>query len=147
MLAWLTFSFVLSCFALGVFAGTCYDLMRLPSEEPTGTYQTWLLGFSAYSNVKKLLDCSPPKKGQIGCINGIRFWSMVWVVISHVYGSVQSRANSLNKNYVDNEVLNVNRTLFNEFLSFNLALGSESFSMDFPALTPFTLSEGYCLAT
>ncbi len=44
-----------------------------------------ILGFSFYSNTKKLMDTSSAKTGQITCLNGIRFWSMTWVLTTHVY--------------------------------------------------------------
>ena len=31
------------------------------------------------------MDTSSAKTGQITCLNGIRFWSMTWVLTTHVY--------------------------------------------------------------
>ncbi|XP_013776461.1 O-acyltransferase like protein-like [Limulus polyphemus] len=43
-----------------------------------------LLCFSVYTNGAKLLDATPPK-GQLGCVHGIRFLSMSWVILGHTY--------------------------------------------------------------
>ena len=48
-----------------------------------------LLGFSAYKNTKVLFATSgqnsPGKSEILHCLNGIRFISMTWVVIGHVF--------------------------------------------------------------
>jgi len=41
-------------------------------------------GFSLYNNLQKLFD-SKPSSDNLGCINGIRFISMTWVVVGHVF--------------------------------------------------------------
>jgi len=57
------------------------------------TFAVWislLSGFSLYSNTKVLFSVSSHKqnsKDLLTSINGIRFLSMTWVVLGHVYGS------------------------------------------------------------
>ena len=41
-------------------------------------------GFSAYNNTRKLFDTKPSSEN-LGCINGIRFISMTWVVVGHTF--------------------------------------------------------------
>ena len=41
-----------------------------------------ILAFSFYSNARKVLNADQPK-GAINCINGIRFFSMTWVILGH----------------------------------------------------------------
>ena len=45
----------------------------------------WLRSFSLPSNLRQLLDTETGKSGQIDCLNGIRFMSMSWVLVSHVF--------------------------------------------------------------
>ncbi|XP_053380232.1 nose resistant to fluoxetine protein 6-like [Mercenaria mercenaria] len=44
-----------------------------------------LLSFSVYSNAPKILNTNQPK-GTLTSVNGIRFLSMTWVILGHVYG-------------------------------------------------------------
>lgn len=54
--------------------------------ENNGT-KKFLLGFSVYSNSMKLLNTNIPKGADhLGCIDGIRFLSMSWVVLCHCWG-------------------------------------------------------------
>ena len=46
----------------------------------------FLLCFSLYGNGKKLFS-TKKSAGTIGCINGIRFFSMAWVVLGHSFYS------------------------------------------------------------
>ena len=48
----------------------------------SGKVEKTILAFSLYSNGKRLLDTRQPP-GAITCINGIRFFSMSWVVLGH----------------------------------------------------------------
>jgi len=43
-----------------------------------------LQGFSAHHVIRKIFHVTENKDG-LGCINGIRFWSMVWVIVGHTY--------------------------------------------------------------
>jgi hypothetical protein len=44
-----------------------------------------LIGFSLYSNTRKLLNAKAPSKPSehLTCMNGIRFMSMSWVLLCH----------------------------------------------------------------
>ena len=44
-------------------------------------------GFSVYSVLKKIFHVGPNTDG-LASINGIRFWSMVWVIVGHTYLSL-----------------------------------------------------------
>ncbi|XP_005110924.2 nose resistant to fluoxetine protein 6 [Aplysia californica] len=46
--------------------------------------QQVLLSFSVYSNAQKVLS-TEEAPGTIGCIHGLRFFSMSWLVINHLY--------------------------------------------------------------
>ena len=62
--------------------------------------EKFLLGFSVYRNTKALFKISSKKNPEmLHCLNGIRFISMTWVVLAHVYG------NFANGNYPTNNNL------------------------------------------
>lgn len=49
-------------------------------------WQQFFLGFSLKTNIGKLFDASEPKSADvITCLNGMRFMSMTWVLLSHSY--------------------------------------------------------------
>jgi hypothetical protein len=51
--------------------------------------ETFMIGFSLYSNTAKLLNTDPPKGGQhLSCLEGIRFLSMTWVVLGHAFSAL-----------------------------------------------------------
>jgi hypothetical protein len=50
----------------------------------TGFGMRLLLCFSLYTNGRKLLSTTK-SEGNIDCINGIRFFSMAWVVLGHSF--------------------------------------------------------------
>ncbi|XP_069112030.1 nose resistant to fluoxetine protein 6-like isoform X2 [Argopecten irradians] len=50
----------------------------------TGLCSKLLLSFSVWSNGKKLLSAEQ-SGGSMGAINGIRFFSMTWVILGHTY--------------------------------------------------------------
>ena len=43
------------------------------------------LALSLYSNGARVLDVSMKREGNLGAIHGIRFISMTWVMLGHVY--------------------------------------------------------------
>ena len=52
-----------------------------------GLLQKFLLGFGVYGNTCKLVNTDTSNiKGHLGCIDGIRFLSMSWVVLCHCWG-------------------------------------------------------------
>ena len=77
---------VLVLFALVISLATCIDMAskyfcpNLLHDKILGIVQ----GFSAYNNIRKLFDATPSSEN-LGCINGIRFISMTWVVIGHTF--------------------------------------------------------------
>ena len=53
--------------------------------------EQFLIGFSAYRNTKSLFKISSKSNpGILHCLNGIRFFSMTWVVLAHVYSNITS---------------------------------------------------------
>ncbi|KAK3925615.1 Nose resistant to fluoxetine protein 6 [Frankliniella fusca] len=44
-----------------------------------------LLAFSAYTNGRRLIQVAPPSDSNFTCINGIRFFSAMWVILGHRY--------------------------------------------------------------
>ena len=44
-------------------------------------------GFSLYTVLRKIVHVGKNTDG-LACINGIRFWSMVWVIVGHTYLSI-----------------------------------------------------------
>jgi hypothetical protein len=53
--------------------------------------EIFLLGFSANRNIKALFKISSKKNPEmLHCLNGIRFFSMTWVVLGHVFGNFLS---------------------------------------------------------
>ena len=50
----------------------------------SGTLGKTLQAFSLYTNGSKLLSTNRPA-GNLGCLNGIRFLSMSWVILGHSY--------------------------------------------------------------
>ena len=73
-----------------VFLGTALDVLflyvkreRIPLPE---ILTKVLLAFSLYSNGKKLMSTKQRKgQGSIECLHGIRFFSMLWVFVGHMY--------------------------------------------------------------
>ena len=52
-------------------------------------YSKFLINFSLHSNTKKLFDLNVPNTvDHIGCLDGIRFLSMTWVVMGHTFGNI-----------------------------------------------------------
>ncbi len=43
-----------------------------------------LLSFSAYSNTKRIFTIGNTD-GQLECLNGVRFFSIAWVILGHTY--------------------------------------------------------------
>jgi len=65
------FSAILALFVFLHVNGTLFRVI------PNKIDQSRLLNFSCLTNCMKLLDTSPQKSGQVTCLNGLRFWSMV----------------------------------------------------------------------
>ena len=66
-----------------------------------GTMLRILLSFSIYTNATKILSTNQPA-GTLSAVNGIRFVSMTWVILGHVYAfglSSGGRSSSFNSSY------------------------------------------------
>jgi hypothetical protein len=49
----------------------------------------FLFGFSAYKNTKLLFSISPKGNSEmLHCLNGIRFISITWIILGHVFGNL-----------------------------------------------------------
>ncbi|GFR87889.1 nose resistant to fluoxetine protein 6-like [Elysia marginata] len=58
--------------------------IQQPTLAPRGKLVKALLAFSVYTNGSKVLNTSQPP-GAISCIHGIRFLSMTWVILGHLF--------------------------------------------------------------
>ncbi len=73
-----------------IIIGTALDAKRIlwSSKDPLtkpGLGSQLLLSFSFYSNTKNLMNTTGRRADHLPCLDGIRFWSMVWVVSLHTY--------------------------------------------------------------
>ena len=63
-------------------------------------WNTFFLGFGIHGNTSKWLDTNIPKSaGHLGCIDGIRFLSMAWVVLGHAWPAAQTMNLKYPKNW------------------------------------------------
>lgn len=77
--------FVLSVILLMAFTGTLLDVYCKDNYKLNKNVGVSILKcFSLYTNGKKLLS-TEKTPGNIGCINGIRFFSISWVVLGHTF--------------------------------------------------------------
>jgi hypothetical protein len=64
-----------------------YYRSRKGETADNGNWSKFFLGFGLYSNTARWLNTSIPKGADhLGCLDGIRFISMTWVVLGHVWG-------------------------------------------------------------
>ncbi|BFZ20623.1 hypothetical protein BsWGS_23662 [Bradybaena similaris] len=61
------------------------DSMIKGGNKPTGMFAQLVLAFSVYTNGSKVLDARQPP-GSLSAIHGIRFLSMSWVILGHLFG-------------------------------------------------------------
>ena len=75
--------------------------VKADDESRNQTAFRFCLCFSLYTNGKKLIG-TKKVEGNIDCINGIRFFSMCWVVLGHTFYviSLTPWSNSLEVDYV-----------------------------------------------
>ncbi|XP_068082888.1 nose resistant to fluoxetine protein 6 [Anabrus simplex] len=64
-----------------IISSTVYDLTHKDSSSRNEMY----IVFSAYTNLKKMLTSSENSEGTLQCIHGIRFLSILYVILGHVY--------------------------------------------------------------
>ena len=75
-----------------LFCGTALESyqhyrQRHGTKFENGPLENWVLSFGLYTNTSKLMNTDIPKKADhLGCIDGIRFLSMSWVVLCHCWG-------------------------------------------------------------
>ena len=63
--------------------GTLVDIL-IPEKLKSHLICRFLTGFSLISNTGILLNSNSKGKGKLECLDGIRFLSMSWVMLSHV---------------------------------------------------------------
>ena len=77
---------VLVFFGLLVMVSTVLDVGVNVMEKRIMSRKLMLVfeGFSAYTNTKKIMKTSSGGRGELGCLNGMRYLSMSWIVLGHV---------------------------------------------------------------
>ena len=80
------FGFTVAFSTLVDIGGNVFNVKQLKSSPWSQT----LRGFSAYSNTVKIFSTGKISQDSLTCINGIRFLSMTWVLISHGYSQFGS---------------------------------------------------------
>ena len=76
------FRSLLSIFGAFIVASTIYDILTLQSGQRINIF----LAFSFYTNLTKLFQTTLTtnnKSTVIGCLNGIRCLSMIWIIFAH----------------------------------------------------------------
>ncbi|XP_077532621.1 nose resistant to fluoxetine protein 6-like [Haemaphysalis longicornis] len=89
-----TFLVIFSLLACLVLLGTIVDVLeRLKKQEPPllakrgerGCCMNTLKAFSAVSNTESLLAKTPHEHECLKCLNGVRFFTALWVILGHSY--------------------------------------------------------------
>ena len=47
----------------------------------------FFLNFGLYSNIKRFFNTDPPKGDHLSCLDGIRFLSISWVMMGHIFST------------------------------------------------------------
>ncbi|XP_077507816.1 nose resistant to fluoxetine protein 6-like [Amblyomma americanum] len=90
----IAFIVIYSFLAFLVLLGTAVDVLsRLNKEEPlllpkgreTVRWTDMLIAFSAVNNTESLLKKTPPEHDCLKCLNGLRFFTALWVILGHSY--------------------------------------------------------------
>ena len=82
---------VLVIFGLLAATGTLLELgLQLDGQIASEQMKQIFVNFSVITNTKKIFNTNIHPES-ISCINGIRFLSMSWVLISHAYSFFQGR--------------------------------------------------------
>ena len=79
--------------------GTCLDLVQIfvTKTKSTSFLTKMFQSFSLYTNGKNLLSTESTSKDHLDCMNGMRFFSMTWVVLGHSFFITFFGANRLVK--------------------------------------------------
>ena len=79
-----------TCLVIGT-ALESYQIWSMKNRQKVLNDYTWakfFLGFGIYTNITKWLDTNVPNTtGHLGCLDGIRFISMTWVVLCHAWNN------------------------------------------------------------
>ena len=78
-----------TCLVIGTILES-YQIWRIKNGHRVKNcaYAKFFLGFGIYTNTAKWLDTNVPKSaGHLGCLDGIRFISMTWVVLCHAWSN------------------------------------------------------------
>eukprot|EP00094_Tigriopus_californicus_P007785 TCALIF_07497-PA protein Name:"Similar to nrf-6 Nose resistant to fluoxetine protein 6 (Caenorhabditis elegans)" AED:0.02 eAED:0.02 QI:34/1/0.75/1/0.63/0.66/12/0/701 len=84
------FLIIISIFLALVALGTLYDwIHRWQKDTSLAPTDNWIVGFSLQYNCSKLFRVTEASRGEdhLSCLDGIRFLSMSWVLLSHAYSS------------------------------------------------------------
>ncbi|KAH7960705.1 hypothetical protein HPB49_022470 [Dermacentor silvarum] len=88
------FRVVYSTLAFFVLLGTVFDVLErfrknepplLRKDQKTGFWADTLKAFSAVRNTELLLKETPPEHECLKCLNGLRFFTALWVILGHSY--------------------------------------------------------------
>ncbi len=87
----------------------------IPLKKKTSVLHEILIATSLYSNTEKLFRTD--NGGKITCLNGIRMFSMIWIIFGHTFNYMTDRTHFFllckkSFNYEKNFSLNYNDRLF-----------------------------------
>ncbi|XP_072143401.1 nose resistant to fluoxetine protein 6-like [Dermacentor andersoni] len=90
----IAFVVLYSTLAFLVLLGTLFDMLErfkendhplLRKDQKTGFWADTLKAFSAVRNTESLLKETPPEHECLKCLNGLRFFTALWVILGHSY--------------------------------------------------------------
>jgi peptidoglycan/LPS O-acetylase OafA/YrhL len=126
---------VFASIGLLLIVGTAFDLWdRFLSAEHVkreNIFSKSLLAFSAYTNGLHLLSTSTGGSDHLGCMNGMRFLSMTWVVLGHSFFVLMMTYSALR-----------NTLLLPEIIGGSVGLAFEAVLNALPSVDSFFLMSG-----
>ena len=91
----------LSLFALLVTTSTLMDIANRHFKAKINTKANLLMKmldcFSIYTNTEKFLQAGKASPSEIGCLHGMRFITISWIILGHVYSEPPMYDSSINK--------------------------------------------------